>query len=273
MSCLPESGGCERHRTDPFVEHLNAIEGMKFRHVACLDLIYRNSRQPEALYIDAETRAQLVIERKNVIWPPDYAACHKNDHVLAEALAKHLSDITAVYPISIHLGPSPRAPRHELVSLAQAISTQIRSELEILRLGKSVRSRTGGLSWRCTLDPEDRVDFGPPETGLLVQWSGEDSFMLPSRLPRDLAASIQSMFDATVDKFRSYPHARGILLVDQFGELRYSGEWWWSEVFESIPVPAGISEVWLALYDWLSDDEEGWMFERLHSVSLGEGAS
>lgn len=273
MSCLPASGGCERHRTDPFVEHLNAIEGTQFRHVMCLDIVHRNSRQPEALYRDIRTQAELAIERKNVIWPADYAARHKNDHVLAEALTNHLSDIAAVYPISIQLGRSPRASRHELEGLAGVVSDQVRSQLAALRSGESLRFTTAGLSWRCTLDPEDRLDAGAPGTGLLVQWSEEDRLILPSRLPPDLAALIQSMLDSTVEKFRNYPDARGVLLVDQFGELRYLGYWWWSEVFDSIPVPAEISEVWLATYDWRSDEEQGWIFEPLHPLSLGEGAA
>lgn len=52
MSCMATSGGCERHRTDPFVNHLNGTEGSRYRHEACLDRLHWDSPQPEALYVD-----------------------------------------------------------------------------------------------------------------------------------------------------------------------------------------------------------------------------
>src|SRR6185295_1465472 len=106
MGCLPESGGCERAQTDPFVDHLNDIEKSDYQHVACLDVIDRNSPQPEALYIDESTGERLVIERKNIVWPSDYAQRHKQDHLLGERLIEGLKDLTADAPYGVELEPS-----------------------------------------------------------------------------------------------------------------------------------------------------------------------
>ena len=95
MGCLPESGGCERQRTDPFVDHLNWLEGTNYVHKACLDVIDRNNPQPEALYVDEDSGASLVIERKNLVWPPEYAVGHKNDHFLVDMVTEGLRDLVS----------------------------------------------------------------------------------------------------------------------------------------------------------------------------------
>jgi hypothetical protein len=37
MSCIPDSGGCEKRATDALVAYLNAVEGSRYEHHACLD--------------------------------------------------------------------------------------------------------------------------------------------------------------------------------------------------------------------------------------------
>src|SRR6267142_2645673 len=108
MGCLPESGGCERQRTDPFVHHLNALAGTDYTHSECLDLLYRNSPQPEALYVDEATGGRLVIERKNLVWPPEYAVGHNNVHFLVDRVIDGLSTLTDddAYEIQFDLGVS-----------------------------------------------------------------------------------------------------------------------------------------------------------------------
>lgn len=271
MTCMPDSGGCERHRTDPFVSHLNEFEGSQYEHVACLDRVFRDSPQPEALYVDGRTGDQLVIERKNVVWPTEYAALHRNDHILAQAITEFLGEIAAAYTLTIELDSSPRASRQEIWRLGSAIANQVKSELGQVLKGRRVVARVGEFRWRCALDSEDRLDFDEPETGLVLRWSFPDEHVYPERLPEALANAIRLALESTVAKFRGYPEARGILLVDQFGALRYSSEEWWRKVFESIPVPAAVAEVWLAMYDSITDYEEDWIFERLHPV--GESAA
>ena len=72
MSCIPQSGGCERPFTEAFVEHLNQTGGSRYVHRACLDRIDSKNPQPEAMYVDSERKLQLVIERKSISWPIDY---------------------------------------------------------------------------------------------------------------------------------------------------------------------------------------------------------
>jgi len=265
MTCLPEPGGCERSRTDAFVAYLNQLEGSRFTLRASLDRLHRNSPQPEALYSDSGNGAELVIECKSVVWPRDYAARHRNDHIIADALTKELRKLADALPLSIDLELAPRMSRDELLAFAREVSDAVRSGINSVLAGRAIGSRKGGRPWTCFLDPEDRdPDFDDPATGLIVRWT-QPGIVSPENLPGKLACEIQRLFHATVAKFCSYPKARGILLLDPYGSIRYTGDWWWARALKTVPVPAEIAEVWLARFDWVTDFEEGWMFERLHS--------
>jgi hypothetical protein len=218
------------------------------------------------MYSDSGTGSELVIECKSVIWPSDYAARHRNDHIIAEALSKELGELADALPLSIDLELAPRILHDELLAFAREVSDAVRSSINSLLAGRAIGPRTGGRRWTCFLDPEDRdPDFDDPATGLIVRWT-QPGIVSPDNLPKRLAGEIQRLFHATVAKFRSYPKARGILLLDPYGSIRYTGEWWWARAFKTVPVPEEIAEVWLARFDWVTDFEEGWSFERLHSL-------
>lgn len=272
MGCLPESGGCERHRTDPFVVHLNEVEGSLFIHRACLDRLYRDSPQPEALYSDSRSGDELVIERKTVVWPSDYAARHRNDHFIAERLFEELGPLAEGHALSIHLHPAARMSRNELIAFAREISDTVRAASNSLFAGRTIGSSKADRRWICFLDPEERPD-DEPATGLIVSWTESAEMLSPDNLPTELAAQIRRLFQDTVEKFRNYPSARGMLLLDPYGAIRYTGSWWWARAFRTVPVPEGIAEVWLAAYDWVTNGEEGWTFERLHHLASYEGAA
>jgi hypothetical protein len=187
MSCLPETGGCERSRIDPFVAYLNQLEGSRFTLRACLDRLYRNSPQPEAFYADSDNGAELVIERKSVVWPRDYAARHRNDHIIATALFKELGGLADALPLSIDLQLAPRISQDELLAFARKISEAVRSSINSVLAGRAIASRVAGRRWSCFLDPEDRdPDFDDPATGLIVRWTQPDHEPLEN-LPEKLA--------------------------------------------------------------------------------------
>lgn len=265
MTCIPESGGCEKRRTEPFVAYLNKCSGTRFDHQACLDRMDRNSPQPEALYVDAKSGAHLVIERKSIVWPSDYAAKHQNDHLLASELTRSLREFAPGSPISICLGSGPRAPKNVLVQVAQKISESVRlSETRILG-GAVVGGVEVGLKWTCKLDQDEREDFGEPRSGLVIRWTDEETECLsPHSLPRELKDKISQTLSSTATKFRTYSTAKRMLILDPFGELRHTGEEWWAPVLTSVGVPQSIDEIWLGLYDWITDVDHDWIFEKLY---------
>jgi hypothetical protein len=72
----------------------------------CLDVIYRNTPQPEALYVDEGSGARLVIERKNLVWPPEYTVGHNNDHFVVDLVTEGLRDLITDDAYELQFDPS-----------------------------------------------------------------------------------------------------------------------------------------------------------------------
>jgi hypothetical protein len=60
--------------------------------------------------------------------------------------------------------------------------------------------------------------------------------------------------------------ARRILVIEQHGDMRYMGAWWWKRVELVIPPPE-IRELWDGMFDWLDDYEQGWTFKKLYPTT------
>ena len=171
MGCLPNSGRCERQRTEPFVQHLNAIENTSYRHEACLDLVIRNRPQPEVLYIEPSTAQRMVIERKTLVWPIDYAERHQAFHFLANLILDELGELTADAPYGLTLQSGVSIDRQELREVTQEIVTQVTAHIADLRPGDVIVSIQSELPWEFYLEScGERSEFSPPK-GLIIRWS------------------------------------------------------------------------------------------------------
>jgi hypothetical protein len=155
-------------------------------------------------------------------------------------------------------------PRDQLLTFAQEITAKIEASIADLDAGRTVGSTEAGRSWSCALDAAERAVTEEPATGLVVRWVSRDDLISPDQIPAALARTVDQSFSDTIKKFSGYPSATGILLLDPYGSIRCTGNSWWAEVFTSVPVPGQISEVWLSMYDWVTDTEQGWMFEQVH---------
>ena len=268
MGCLPESGGCERQRTDPFVNHLNWLEGTNYVHKACLDVIDRNRPQPEALYVDENSGARLVIERKNLVWPPQYAVGHKNDHFLIDLLTERLRDLMSDDAYELQLELAISGSRVELEEFVDLITQTVRTRFAEIRGGMTVGSTQAGRSWAFWRgDKQVRIFQGAPETGLGFHWDVPTSEDSGGKPPDGFLKEVARLFGACVPKFDAYMDARRILVIEQHGEMRYMGAWWWKRVLELVVLPTEIQELWDGMFDWLDDSEQGWTFEKLYPTS------
>jgi hypothetical protein len=268
MGCLPESGGCERQRTDPFVDHLNRSEGTNYVHSVCLDVVYRNSPQPEALYNDDGSGRRLVIERKNLIWPPEYALGHKNDHFLVDLVSDGLKDFIADDAYELHLDFGVSGTTVELEEFARVIVQKVRARFPEILVGNKVGSTQEGRRWAFWRgDRASRTFDGAPETGLGVRWDVPVPANTDSEPPDGFVGELSRLFGSCVRKFGPYMDARRILLIEQHGDMRYMGAWWWKRVLDATKPPPEISELWDSMFDWLDDSEKGWTFEKLYPTT------
>jgi hypothetical protein len=259
MECFPSSKECERQYTEPFVNFLNSTEGTSFRHTACLDRNNRTSPQPEALYTDQSNQRELVIERKSLVWPPDYFLIHRNDHILAEALCKELRKPNDGSPINIEISHCPMMRKKEIQAIASAIASDINENLASVLSGHSIRGNERGLSWICNANPDDR-DYDEPEMGLRIS-----TLSAIQAVPLDsLLALLTETLARTKDKLLAFTEARCILLVESYGDLAIAENENLKETFEKINVPEEIDEVWQALEEPISSTENAWVYEKLY---------
>jgi hypothetical protein len=267
MGCLPASGGCERLRTDPFVEHLNRLENTNYRHEACLDILFRNTPQPEALYVDKAAARRLVIERKTVVSPRDYVLRHKNDHFVAERIIEGLRDLTSKGAYSIELEPTIVGKPCELEEFSDQVISVVRAGFVKVQNGEVIGSQQLGRSWAIYRErPGERAFDGSPENGLRITWNMPDPLASGSKIPPDILESLSELFSACDDKFQDYLKDRRIVVIDPHGDIRYNPDCWWGEVFEALPPPPSISEIWSGTYDWLDEEQQGWMFDKLYPL-------
>jgi hypothetical protein len=48
------------------------------------------------------------------------------------------------------------------------------------------------------------------------------------------------------------------------------GEFWWGQVFKKLSPPPDISEIWMGIYDWVSDFEQDWIYEKLYPLPFSQ---
>ncbi len=269
MSCLPQSGGCERPFTDAFAMHLNHEEGAGYVHRACLDIADRRNPQPEALYVDPSRNAQLVVERKSLSWPIDFAQRHSNDHFVGDVFKEKTKDIPMEDDLyCLRLPMLMEGTQKELRPFAERIAERVRSHWSKVSAGLVLKGQfSDRLWWRFGKVPEWDRDEETPRTGLGFYYEGPatawlDSFD-PTNPPSELVTALTKIYAGCAKKFAAYPEARRVLILDLYEDLRNYDQAWWSEVLSiSIP-PALIGEVWSGVFDWTERGVLEWTFERI----------
>lgn len=267
MSCLPESGGCERPFTDAFVNFLNRSEGTHYVHRACLD---KDSRvaQPEALYVDAQTNRELVIERKSISWPTDYPYRHSNDHFVSQVFSQALRDLKLNDLYEVRLPMLIRGKREELRPFVLAAADAIWANWAKVESGSALKQQVSeDWWWGFRRLPESEREDNSPPTGLLFTWVGRsmrlDEYLDPAKLPEDLAHAFRNIYSACTAKFAGYANAQRVLILDPHGDLRHQPNDWWTELWSALPPALEIEEIWSGVFDYIDDESQDWQFERL----------
>lgn len=263
MTCMAVKG-CERKVLEPFVEHLNSLEQTTYRHRDCLYFAGRQNPQPEELFVDEVTGGKLVIERKSIAWPDHYEHGHSKDHLVADSILNDLRDVHFTDTYALSLPHLIQGSKRDLARFSRGIATIIRKHLA-KGATEVVGSDAPGRSWRFYKPAAWEIPDDAPEEGVVVLWSAdiEDIYINPIRLPDGLNHRISRIFESCTKKFHDWPDARRVLVLDQFGALRYNDDAWWQRVFSSHKPPPSINEIWLGIFDWLDDWTRGWIFERL----------
>lgn len=265
MACFPQSGGCEHRRILPFIAHVNELEESDYQLESCLDIEQRNSPQPEAIYRDSTGRG-MVVERKSVVWPLNYAELHNADHYLANVLAETLRPIVGDAPAMVEVRSGISVDRPSLVQFGEALAAEVQRHIEELK--KGLELTFGPCRFRFQSDSER--DEWEPSKGLGITFLPRHYNDLddPSVLPARLIEYLRKMTLSAKRKFADYGDCRQVLLIECFGEIQWKLDHWWSIVLRSMATELGGIEVWLGLEDSFEDGSNGFFFWKVYPMQI-----
>jgi hypothetical protein len=209
----------------------------------------------------------MVIERKLLVWPQDYPQNHKNDHFLAQTVTEALKLECNSDLYSLVLECSLQGHQAELKRIADEIIRHVKQELEQVRTGKTINSLTEGRRWTFRLQNALERHCHPLKQGIVVFWyPGADMFasLGPESVATQLQEQTRKIFRSCERKFAAYSGARKVLLLDPQGELRHAPREWFNQLFRLCPPPKVIDSIWSGIFEWLTDQDEGWIFEKLY---------
>jgi hypothetical protein len=221
------------------------------------------AKQPEVLVTDPADGKRMVIERKSVVWPPDYILKHNNGHNFADTIwaetAGRFND--ACYELDV----SGRQIETIEARRINEIAKQIGSCIAGLDSSQLPFRGTHPFNWTFYRANEHEHEG---RKGIVVVESSEmrlDSF-LGEDAKAGTALAMQKELDAASLKFNGYSGMIRVVLLDFFGT-----ELWEDDVpplMGSLSVPVNIDEIWMSKREWISEDSFDIGYQRLFCRGL-----
>jgi len=265
MMCTPSHcrcGHCEERLLAPFVTHYNSWAGKCFRFKRRLDGS-GPTPQPEAEYTDA-LNGSLVIERKSLIYPTEFAKFHQTQHDVSATIDEQIRDVLdprRAYRLTLR---KIRGNRTDLTSLVDEICRRIALELSLVHDGYTIGEQTPGNEWSFFEEPLSEREYFEPTTGLIFEFENTEGRFNPYfGIPDDLALETDRLLNATSAKFGSHTGATRLLALDTFGAIQVMTDAGWDALFSTVSVPATIDEIWMTKHANITDLACGWIFQRL----------
>lgn len=260
MACLPNSSKCEWSEIKEFVAHYNKSTDSKYSHKCCLDVEIRDSEQPEVLCVEDDS--ELVIERKNFMWPINYAQVHNSEHRLFNAISEAVV-IDRKEPFELFVPVLTEFDSRIINDEATIIANKITEYSKTLARGQKIRFEHDFGEFRLWHQhPCDREN-GDPATGMsyLTNEISIDEIKIPSKIPDLLVENTQKLLESTNRKFNTYSAAHKILIFNFVNSnLTNLDTHWWSSLFSTVGVPSAIDEIWTSF----NYEDNYWNFEKIH---------
>lgn len=265
MNCLPGSHPCEHIVTNALVQDRNHLKGANFEHRSCPDKIERNRPEPDALYVDVATGQVMVVEHKSLVWPPEYAARHRNDHMLMDKVLSLFGSEVVNGRFELELPFLLDASKQEITELAQSIADSSDEHRHELARGGVVSGVWSGRKWR--LRPLESDEVTGQQGGMVFSWDLRESRTNTNVEPPVLAL-VDQLLEATTKKFAQYTAAKCVVLLELTGLTPIlAGRC----LMKGVTPPCRVDEIWTGFYDYFDDGTEGWLFEEVWSKEPARG--
>ncbi len=257
---------------DAFVRHYNGKSGDAFALTACLDVVKISGatpKEPEVLLTDPSTGRRMVIERKSVVWPPNYLHRHRLEHDFANAIWKNAGDLfrDASYKLTLDTREFDRLSHKQI----QGASQEIGSALRRIRPEDLPVSETKPLKWKFRKtylgeedDQRNGIIIAHEMQMALDDFDHEDA-------KAGTASETQSQLNAAATKFVAYLNDRKLVLLDFYGDELSEDDIpaLWGGIF----VPVEIDEIWRTIHNWASAEDYEIGYDRLYERGSGPHSS
>jgi hypothetical protein len=249
---------------DAFVRHYNGQSGTAYALTECLDIVKVSGttpKAPEVLLTDSGTGNQMVIERKSIVWPPNYIHRHRLEHDFAELIWKktHDSFRDGAYKLTLNGREFDLLSSKVIQEAGQEIG-DIVSRLNPTSL--PIRSAKP-IKWSFRrVQPGEEEDERP---GVIVvheqTMTLEDTDDADARV--GTSSEMKAQLEAAAAKFEGYSQCRRLVLLDFYGTNLWEDDI--PVLLEGITIPIVIDEVWRTIRDWISADDYQIGYERIYN--------
>ncbi len=260
MSCLPSGSKCEWNELKYFAEELNSREGSDYSRTSCLDLC-SSSKQPEVLCTSSVGK-QLVIERKAVIWPTEYAERHRAEHRFFDLICQRLKpvlDATSAYELQI--SPPDLISDRSLSEHAEKVYAAIFPRLGEVERG-IVISELPPLTFRFRKQHFSERSFDESSTGLAIVTTEKEVTLVDNKgsMEESFCQHLQELINSASKKFVDYHSIRRILVIQPFSSSLYIAMLdVGTDILDSLSIPPMIEEIWMIFHI----ENNAWTFTRL----------
>jgi hypothetical protein len=260
-------GKCEwRGGLAKFVSHYNHENGTNYVRTECLDIERTGGQtkpKPEVLVTDAARSAQMVIERKSVVWPHNYILRQQNEQDFANVIWQQTKGQFRddCYELTVSAEELGRADSRAVKQIALEIGFVLAG---VNSSSTPVRSSTP-VPWH--FDRANNYDDSGTRKGIVVVHEGRmmatfEDFNRDEAIAGTAAAMERELAEAAT-KFIGYEAARKVVLLDFYGNELSEEDI--PPLLERIVLPQVINEIWMTKQVWVSEDDFEIGFERLFS--------
>lgn len=246
------------------METYNRVNGTTYKLARVLDRT-GSQPQPEAAYIDERLNAEVVVEHKTIVWPPDHFKLHRSEHSVSRTIECMITPFLAPgRPYRLTFRDRMRGTTAELHDFAEAVGRYICEHIDRVNDGRMLRSRRVGREWSFHAESAHERDYDEPSTGLATVFSGAwRSFEELDNWRDGMPEMLARVLHRVESKFVSYSESRRILVIDPHGETRFLPNSEWSALLATVDVPQSIDEIWLSFHDYVTDLRCGWLHQSI----------
>lgn len=249
FNCKPPSSKCEWSIIFRFVEEFNSLNGTSYRLSKCLDLEYRESKQPEVL-LESKDHIPMVVERKTVLWPKNYLSDHMNFHYFSGRVSKVINSLFQdnVYGLYIHKRTIRNKTKKEINNIADEITRKLKNNIDKAKSPLGIKDNEP-IPWGFNpLSPQE-INDNYPNKGIVFTEIGE-SIICNAEAKQGFTDEFKKVLDSAAEKFKRYKKYLKILLVQFHGENSFLEE---EKIINEAKLPELIDQIWIAEPEWIND--------------------